>query len=162
MVRTKGDATRLKKSPSNNRKCNVCRQPGHTTRSCPIYSNSTRWKNMFLYLSLTVWSIYGLNIKFYSRLIICRTSEANVANNDSCDTSILVGSTDHFLFYNSEVSYEIETQNECGSSSHSWSESTYHFWSNSSMLPSVGRNTFTFLPYPTIHSDMWPGDNSFH
>ncbi|KAH9698158.1 protein FAR1-RELATED SEQUENCE [Citrus sinensis] len=132
VVRTKCAVTRLKKSPSSNRKCSICRQPGHTARSCPIASNSAR------------------------------SSEANVANNDSWGTSILAGSSEHFSFYNSEASYEIETQNECGSSSQPCSESTDHLWNNSSMPPSMGRNTFTFLPYPTMHSDMWPGDNSFH
>ncbi|KAH9779925.1 protein FAR1-RELATED SEQUENCE [Citrus sinensis] len=131
VVRTKGAATRLKKSPSNNMKCSVCTQPGHTARSCPIASNSTR------------------------------SSEANAANNDSWGTSILAGSSEHFSFYNSEASYEIETQNECGSSSQPCSESTDHLWNNSSMPPSMGSNTFTFLPYPIIHFDMWPGDNSF-
>ncbi|KAH9801186.1 protein FAR1-RELATED SEQUENCE [Citrus sinensis] len=132
VVRTKGGATRLKKSPSNNRKCSVCTQPGHTARRCPIASNSAR------------------------------SSEANAANNDSWGTSILARSSEHFSFYNSEASYEIETQNECGSSSQPCSESTDHLWNNSSMPPSMGSNTFTFLPYPTMHSDMWPGDNSFH
>ncbi|KAH9792410.1 protein FAR1-RELATED SEQUENCE [Citrus sinensis] len=79
VVRTKGAVTRLKKSPSNNRKCSICRQPGHTARSCPIASNSMR------------------------------SSEANVANNDSWGTSILAGLSEHFSFYNSEASYEIET-----------------------------------------------------
>ncbi|KAK9174890.1 hypothetical protein WN944_026894 [Citrus x changshan-huyou] len=92
----------------------------------------------------------------------CQSSEANAANNDSWGTSILAGSSEHFSFYNSEASYEIETQNECGSSSQPCSESTDHLWNNSSMPPSMGSNTFTFLPYPTMHSDMWPGDNSFH
>ncbi|KAK9199454.1 hypothetical protein WN944_014645 [Citrus x changshan-huyou] len=112
-------------------KCSVCTQPGHTARSCPIASNSAR------------------------------SSEANAANNDSWGTSILAGSSEHFSFYNSEASYEIETQNEYGSSSQPCSESTDHLWNNSSMPPSMGSNTFTFLPYPIIHFDMWPGDNSF-
>ncbi|KAK9190623.1 hypothetical protein WN943_019230 [Citrus x changshan-huyou] len=132
VVRTKGAATRLKKSSSNNKKCSVCTQSGHTARSCPIASNSAR------------------------------SSEANAANNDSWGTSILARSSEHFSFYNSEASYEMETQNECGSSSQPCSESTDHLWNNSSMPPSMGSNTFTFLPYPTMHSDMWPGDNSFH
>ena len=91
------------------------------------------WGKLFLCLFLTVWSIYGNQIKFYSRLIIYRSSEANVANNDSWSTFMLAGSSEQFSFYNSEVSYEIETQNECGSSSQSCSESTDHFWNNSSM-----------------------------
>ncbi|KAH9703973.1 protein FAR1-RELATED SEQUENCE [Citrus sinensis] len=132
VVRTKGVVTRLKKSPSNNKKCSICRQPGYTARSCPIASNSVR------------------------------SSEANVANNNSWGTSILAGSSEHFSFYNSEASYEIETQNECGSSSQPSSESTDHLWNNSSMPLLMGSNTFTFLPYPAMHSNMWPGDNSFH
>ncbi|XP_024042049.1 protein FAR1-RELATED SEQUENCE 5-like [Citrus clementina] len=91
-----------------------------------------------------------------------RSSEVNVTNNDNWGTSILASSSEHFSFYNSEASYEIETQNECGSSSQPCSESTDHLWNNSSMPPSMASNTFTFLPYPAIHSDMWPGDNSFH
>ena len=60
-------------------------------------------------------------------MIICRSSKANVANNDSWGTSMLADSSEQFSFYNSEVLYEIETQNEYGSSSQPWYESTDHF-----------------------------------
>ncbi|KDO47455.1 hypothetical protein CISIN_1g041952mg [Citrus sinensis] len=42
VVRTKGTTTRLKKSPRNNRKCNICRELGHTARCYPTASNGAR------------------------------------------------------------------------------------------------------------------------
>ncbi|KAK9177643.1 hypothetical protein WN943_026831 [Citrus x changshan-huyou] len=64
---------------------------------------------------------------FSIKKIICRSSEANVANNDSWGTSILADLSEQFSFYNNEVSYEIETQNKCGSSSQACFESIDHF-----------------------------------
>ena len=67
--------------------------------------------------------IYDEQISFYSWIISSRSSEANVSNNYGRDSSKLARSSEQFSFNTSEASYELETQNECGSSSQVFSES---------------------------------------
>lgn len=60
-------------------------------------------------------------------MISCRSSEANVSNNNGCGSSKLACSSEQFSFNASEASYELETQKECGSSSHVFSQSNDYF-----------------------------------
>lgn len=76
-----------------------------------------------LYCKFRVTCFYGKQISFYSWIISCKSSEANVSNNDGHSSSKLARLSEQFSFNTSKTWYELETQNECGNSSQVFSES---------------------------------------